>query len=136
MKVISREIHFQSASFDCARSKTSLHQKKPTEKKIDLKTMDWDNWNKDIEDSLCPANLADLSRTEDPNKLWDSINNILVSATNANSKLKISSIHSKPYWTPLLTDLSNKLRDAQKVYLERNTDSNLAAHLQNMPGRL
>ena len=37
---------------------------------------------------------------------------------------KISSAHSKPYWTRELTTLCDKMRDARKRYAKRNTDTN------------
>ena len=47
---------------------------------------------------------------------------------NRSATMKISSIHSKPFWTPKLTEAANKLRDAKKVYNNRNTITNKEAY--------
>ena len=45
-------------------------------------------------------------------------------ATKESCKTKISSIHSKPFWTKALTISSTNLRKAKKAYSKRNTLSN------------
>ena len=49
-------------------------------------------------------------------------------STTENCPKKSVSKHSKPYWTPELTTLSEKLRSDLKCYLTRNTDTALSAY--------
>ena len=52
---------------------------------------------------------------------------ILDKITNIHAKKKVITSHSKPYWTPRLSRLSEELRDSRKLYKYRNTDRNKEA---------
>ena len=45
-------------------------------------------------------------------------------ANNIHGKMKKSTRHRKPYWTEKLTMLCNRMKEARKLYMKRNTDRN------------
>jgi hypothetical protein len=100
---------------------------KSPEVKLDLKTMDWLNWSRDIEIGLQVALIDEMATDTGAEQLWIKIDEVLQHATDENCETKCVSNHSKPYWTKELTELSTELRKALKVYLTRNTDSYLEA---------
>ena len=55
---------------------------------------------------------------------WQVLNQSINKATKESCKTKVSSIHSKPFWTKELTESSKVLREAKKAYTKRNTLSN------------
>ena len=89
--------------------------------KLDIDKLNWDNWTKEIEQEI--MSKTSLINEEDPDKLWQEINNIFLESTKAHGALKRTSKHSKPYWSADLTKLSNELRLARKAYKQRNTDT-------------
>ena len=103
--------------------KTSTERNKVTEK-INIEKMNWFDWTKEIEEDI-DRNENTLSTESDPHKLWKYLDKILIKATEKHGELKRSSIHSKPFWTKHLTELSKNLRQARKSYKQRNTDQNL-----------
>ena len=58
-------------------------------------------------------------------ELNHSFEKILLEMSEKHGRVKRSTIHSKPYWTAVLTELSDVLRDARGKYQQRNTDTNL-----------
>ena len=105
------------------------HKPGPTkvEYKLNLSTMDWDDWSLDIELLLRRDFVDKLSLDGEIDNLMALFDNAISSATNANCQTKKVCKHSKPYWTKELTTLSEKLRKALKCYSTRNTDDNLLA---------
>ena len=101
------------------------------EQKYKLKSMDWFNWTWDIEANLTTETIDSLNSDESVQELLDLIENTIKTSTSENCPTKCVSKHSKPYWTPELTILSEKLRFDLKSYLTRNTDSALAAYLSS-----
>ena len=97
----------------------------PTEviEKICLKTVNWEDWSRDIE--LTVENDSEMvDSLVNPHQLWNYIDESIQRVTLKHCSKKKSTVHSKPYWTPTLTSLSKKLRDATKSYMKRNTDPN------------
>ena len=90
---------------------------------INIDNINWDNWSQDLENKVVENNNV-ISSTEDPHKLWEITNNIIKSTTMQHAEKKISTSHSKPYWTEELSELSKNLRVARKSYNLRNTDPN------------
>ena len=104
------------------------NQKTELKKKLDLSSIDWFNWTRDIEVALSSQRIDDLSNDEDFTKLWETINSIIEAATKENCQTKVISNHSKPYWTKELSQLSQNLSNSLKAYLTRNTDDAFAAY--------
>ena len=104
----------------------SVPTKTEVKKKLDVDSINWNEWATSIEEGI--ADIEDtLNSTENPYILWNSLNNIITKATDLHGKFKNSCHHSKPYWTDLLTALSNNLKIARKKYIKRNTDNNLTS---------
>ena len=66
---------------------------------------------------------------ENPENLWIKLDEFITEATNIYCQTKKSSVHSKPYWTPALTKLSQDLKKARKHYRYRNTENNLKKYI-------
>ena len=91
-------------------------------KKLDLTTMNWEDWTRDIELALSGGGIDDLATDGNIDKLWTLIETTIRKATKDNCSSKLVTNHSKPYWTKELTAKSTLLRDALGSYLTRNTD--------------
>ena len=68
--------------------------------------------------------MEDIIELNDRNSVWNILVKAIATSTDNNSSVKTPSPHSKPFWTPSLTLLEEKLRDARKKYNLRNTDPN------------
>ena len=90
--------------------------------KLDINKIKWNNWTQQIEQEI-EKKCESFENEDDPEKLWEEINNIILDSTKTHGGLKRTSKHSKPYWSKELTDLSDILRLARKAYKQRNTDS-------------
>ena len=101
--------------------KSNMMQNKKGEEKIDMRTMDWENWKSHIESKLSNRKFQNATT------MWNWMNEVIQEATSKCSQKKTVSPHSKPYWTKKLTELSKTLMAAQKRYTKRNTDDNHAA---------
>ena len=97
-------------------------KEKPTAK-TDIDSMEWKEWTDDLE-GLLEEKLADIVQLGDRNLVWNILVKAITASTNNNSSTKTPSSHSKPFWTPSLSQLEEKLRDARKKYNLRNTDPN------------
>ena len=106
---------------------TPLARRTHNEQKYNLKSMDWFNWTWDIELNLRTEIVENLNSDETIEELLKAIENAINVSTKDNCPVKCVSKHSKPYWTPELTTLSEKLRSDLKCYLTRNTDTALSA---------
>ena len=101
------------------------NQLPPPKKRIDIKSVNWVDWKDAIETSL--SSMAQSLEQLSVHQKWQKFDQICYDATKQYAKCKISSVHSKPYWTKALTDASNTLRAATKVYSKRNTHVNKLA---------
>ena len=110
-------------------TKSNSSSKTQIKEKLDIDQLDWNNWTTSIEESLEEKEDI-LNSMENPYTLWNQLNKIITKATDLHGKYKKSCEHSKPYWTPALTILSNNLKSARKRYIKRNTDPNLNALIQ------
>ena len=90
--------------------------------KVDFSSINWEQWSADLDAllSLGLKNEENLSAEE----LWKLIDESISKTTSSLARKKKSTIHSKPYWTPKLTEAANKLKLAKKEYSKRNTLSN------------
>ena len=95
------------------------------EEKLDIDSVNWQLWSKDIEDEI--ERREALIQTENPQLLWQHALEIINAATTTHGKLKRPGQHSKPYWTKELTVLLNKMKTTRKAYNKRNTDPNKEA---------
>ena len=90
---------------------------------LNIDKVNWENWKNDLECKV--EEKRNYIETEnDPHELWKFTNETIQSITLKHAEKKISTPHSKPYWTAELTELSKKLRAARKSYNKRNTDPN------------
>ena len=90
----------------------------------DLAHTSWLYWANQLE-SLCLKNQQ-LSMSDDAGEVWLGLKSIFSSNKTAVLKKKVVTNHSKPFWTPYLSSLSNELRAARKLFQHRNNDSNLS----------
>ena len=90
----------------------------------DLAHTSWLDWANQLE-SLCLENQQ-LLMNDDAGEVWLGLKSILSSNMTAVLKKKVVTNHSKPFWTPYLSSLSNELRAARKLFQHRNNDSNLS----------
>jgi len=72
--------------------------------------MDWFCWTWDIEAKLTAEVTENLNSDETIHELLEVIESAINMSTTENCPKKSVSKHSKPYWTPELTTLSEKLR--------------------------
>ena len=97
----------------------------PPKPKLDLATIDWDLWTQSLDLAIDESSqYIDLNSTAE--EKWDLINAAFQKATRETCSTKLSSIHSKPYWTSQLSQASLNLRKAKRAYSKRNTLSNKA----------
>ena len=83
----------------------------------------WDKWSQDLETSLEQADIPPET-LNDPHSLGQILDETIQTVTLKHGVKKISSSHSKPYWTAELTRLCNEMRQARWKYCKRNTDAN------------
>ena len=89
---------------------------------------DWDktNWYEFeyVMDQKTLSVFSEISTESDPFKIWELAKSILLFAREVSVPLKRITKHSKPYWSPKLTLLSNKLRIARSNFKYRSSFSN------------
>ena len=88
--------------------------------KLDVDKTNWSEWSEHLENSL--TTNTEIWNAEDPKVLWEYLENEIVKANHTHCKYKKVTRHSKPYWTPQLTILCNRMRKARRLYNTRNTD--------------
>ena len=98
------------------------HKKKAVEKLCTDK-ISWEKWSKDLDDRLKESKAAQ-ERLIDPEALGNFLDSTIQSVTLKHATKKISSCHSKPYWTEELSRLCEIMRAARRKYCKRNTDKN------------
>ena len=98
-------------------------QNNEIKKKLDITTMNWEEWTAHIEKSI--NEIMNWEAEDNPYSLWDKLNAIITEATGKHCSSKKCCKHSKPFCTKSLSLLSKKLRDARKSYVKRNTPRNL-----------
>ena len=92
---------------------------------------DWPKWSKYL-DSLLSNKLLDIDNdtiTHTPEELYRFFLESVNDSSNRYIPHKRVCSHSKPYWSPTLTTLSDKLRTAQKTYLSNSTLSNKEVYI-------
>ena len=91
--------------------------------KINTDKIPWESWSTDLERKLEDAVLH-TETLNDPEAFGKFIDDSILSVTLQHAVKKKSSHHSKPFWTPELTRLCDKMRAARSKYRKRNTDAN------------
>ena len=91
--------------------------------KTSLESVDWTAWSSDLETEL-NSYEHDINNGEDEKHLLDVLDTKIDKVTTVHAKKKVITNHSKPYWTPRLSRLSQELREKRKKYKQRNTDRN------------
>ena len=86
--------------------------------KLDIEKTNWDEWSEELEDSISSNECI----SEDPYTIWEYMEGQISQANSKYCKIKRYTSHSKPYWTPNLTVLCNRMRKARRAYITRNTD--------------
>ena len=97
----------------------------PPKECLDLSTMDWGSWTAVLESSLSEEEAS--WENLDTEGKWQLLNQCIKNATKGCCKTKTLSAHSKPFWTPQLTESAKILRGAKRAYSKRNTLSNKEA---------
>ena len=97
--------------------------------KLDIQSINWEEWSNELE-NLIQENLQIISRTEDPDELWEIAEKAIVESNSKHAEIKKSSKYSRPYWNDELTRLCNKMKDTRKFYMYRNTDHNKKQMIQ------
>ena len=92
------------------------HNPKPTvvKEKLDIEKTNWSEWAEDLEQTVNDSDTNSLN-SEDPSNLWEHLVKKIHEVNNRHCKMKRVTSHSKPYWTPKLTILCNRMR---KAYLK------------------
>ena len=93
------------------------------EEKLDIESIDWEKWSKEIESTICRSD--EVTNLQNPKDIWSFLEAAIHNATSKHGNTKRTTRHSKPYWTDKLTELCNNARKARRIYYIRNTDSNL-----------
>ena len=91
--------------------------------KTNLDKIDWRKWSEDLELQIY-QNEDYLKNVTDPQILNEFLSKAIQTTTNKHGEKKIITSHSKPFWTPELTILCDKMKEASKLYSKRNTDRN------------
>ena len=101
---------------------TSLNECNPKiqvpKEKLDVEKTNWDEWSQNLENSISSNECI----TEDPYTIWEFLETQINQVNSKHCKTKKVTHHSKPYWTPNLTILCNRMRKARRAYVTRNTD--------------
>ena len=98
--------------------------------KLDMKDIDWDLWRENVDLEVVQRGLLQDSESSTA-ELNHSFEKILLEMSEKHGRVKRSTIHSKPHWTAVLTELSDVLRDARGKYQQRNTDTNLMKYKES-----
>ena len=91
--------------------------------KTNLDGVNWNAWANDLETELS-CHEDNITHCSDEKLLLNVLDCAIDKVTNVHAKKKVITSHSKPYWTPRLTRLSQELREKRKKWKYRNTDVN------------
>ena len=103
-------------------SKGGVITTKPIEK-INLDKVDWKKWSDDLDYEIA-ENEDLLKALTNPQELNDYLTRAIQKTTSKHGEKKIITTHSKPFWTPQLSELRDRMNEASKCYAKRNTDIN------------
>lgn len=91
--------------------------------KINTDKICWEKWQCDLETAF-EQTVIPPETLNNPHSLGHFIDETIQSVTLKHGEKKVSSAHSKPYWTSELTRLCDAMRQARRKYCKRNTDAN------------
>ena len=91
----------------------------------DFKDMDWSNWESNLEDAVQRWYNHIVDTTDDVNLLCDSFTQAVNNCAKEHLPTKSVSRHSRPFFTPELKSLQDKLRDARRSFRYRSDQQNL-----------
>ena len=90
---------------------------------MDLQNTDWKKWKAELASEL--QQLSDNhTYTESPKDLWESFNYCISEVNERIIPYKKVSVHSKPFWTTDLTQLSYNVQSAKKKWDSKSTPYN------------
>ena len=95
---------------------------------MDVDRTDWKNWSETITRTLHRSITQHLDNYTDPLKLWLDFSGILDTINKQCIPIKKVCEHSKPFWNPLLSELSDKLQTAQAAMKDSFTPLNVHRH--------
>ena len=95
--------------------------------KFDLENTDWQNWQSILEEKINSFTHPNNLLYKDPNVAWRKMRYILEEVNQLCLNTKVISKHSKPFWTDVLTQLSNEVRALNKTFKRTSTTQNHAA---------
>ena len=96
----------------------------------DTDKTDWNKWRNSLSRALTQHISPRLGLYSDPAKLWNDFIHILQATNKQNIPVKKVCQHSKPFWNPLLSDLSAKLQTAQAAMRMNYSPLNVRRHTQ------
>ena len=92
---------------------SSSNTKTVVTEKIDINSINWELWSNNLEKQI-DEDEEQICSFEDPCDLWSYAEDTIQNITSKHCVIKKSTKHSKPYWTPKLTRLSQELREARE----------------------
>ena len=95
--------------------------KSVVKEKIDICSIPWERWTQEMEYS---CNWAICQVWDNPELLWKFFKDNAVEITQRYALTKKSTVHSKPFWTNELSLLAKEMKQCNKHYQYRNTDTN------------
>ena len=95
--------------------------------KFDLEKTDWQIWQSILEEKMHSFTDPNNLLYKDPNVAWRKMRYILEEVNQLCLNTKIISKHSKPFWTDVLTQLSDEVRALNKTFKRTSTPQNHAA---------
>ena len=90
----------------------------------DLERTNWEDWSASISKEINGHIGDDLDNWKDPNILWKCLKDIISSTNDQVIPTKKVCTHSKPFWAPELTILSQQLLYTKKKFGKHSTPAN------------
>ena len=89
----------------------------------DWKNADWSSWSEEVEDGIKLLNSCQ-DKEKNGIETWSTFLGILQESTRKHIPNKTVSVHSKPFWTKILTEQLRTFLEARKNYSKRSTPGN------------
>jgi exonuclease III len=105
-------------------SSLSSEARFPTATYKDINKTDWTHWQETLSDQLDCYLLPHLNKYTDAKHLWNDFMAILNYINDTVIPKKRVSVHSKPFWTTELTEMSKEVQKARSKMMARHTPIN------------
>ena len=92
--------------------------------RLDFLSCDWRKWSEFLDDKISEQTREVSMESVAPEDLLSLLLNCVSEANKTHIPIKRISSHSKPYWCPILSELSLKVRNARIAYNSRSTPRN------------